>query len=689
MSDLLFRFSSTAAWWVLAIAACHCLIPPGAANAQNLLDQSALAGIYNDNEERGYFDMVMKPYPIPIRTTTYVDFVFNIPEDVPDLFHIVKGEVINSQPLHLHHFVLTGCTRTFDPSQEGVPIDADDLDDECSIQIGGWAPGSEMFGTFDKDVGMLQGRDLGVQSIRLNVHYTSGKYEDEENKIFKMATDGFRVHYTPTFRPYTNLGTAVLSIGFGPSELFVPPNQTRFYVTRTCKVEGGCSDNNEGFQLFQRIAGVVLAETCSDAIQVCGADGELGQFVRGYCPATCGHCEKTMENGEANPFYPDHYRMSGINYHAHLLGREMYATLLHEGEGNDGEVEIDAIDLKSKQIWIFDDQETVPFDFNDNDTSNRRGVDITPGDRIQVTCVFNSEERTENTAFGISTFDEMCITNTYVTFESPSSLMTNNGNSEMEVDLLTQLKYMTFRCKMDEESSVHTGALEADEDPRDIWKDHPLEDSQGCIFPVIENIPGAPFGGGMVRSADCSNDDRVMCRSGTTLMPDLVAGYYCEGGTKDGTTSHEGVTESDCDDGGGDFYDYGCADTNQYYLYDAANDGWSQAEIVSIFSSTYQSICCEDAESPVTDVPDPDLPGTEDDPKDEVPNDEKPNEVPKDEEPKDEVPKDEEPKDQKPVEDKPDAETPGDNSAATALHFEKSSSVLALGLLLYHLACSW
>ena len=56
---------------------------------------------YNPGETRGQFEMRIKPYEIPIETTTYVDFVFNLPDDIPDLVHVVFSEAIVSQPQHL------------------------------------------------------------------------------------------------------------------------------------------------------------------------------------------------------------------------------------------------------------------------------------------------------------------------------------------------------------------------------------------------------------------------------------------------------------------------------------------------------------------------------------------------------------------------------------------------------------
>jgi hypothetical protein len=91
---------------------------------------------YNPGEERASLEFRMKPYDIPVRATTYVDFVFNLPEDFPPMVHIVYGEVLNSQPKHLHHFVMTGCRRRHDPSQEGLPTASPP--DDCTIPLGGW-----------------------------------------------------------------------------------------------------------------------------------------------------------------------------------------------------------------------------------------------------------------------------------------------------------------------------------------------------------------------------------------------------------------------------------------------------------------------------------------------------------------------------------------------------------------------
>jgi len=90
---------------------------------------------YNVNETRGEFEFRIQSYPIPIETTTYVDFVFNLPDDLPPLVHVVYGVPIISQPKHLHHFVMTGCTTKIEKEKEGTPIPPSS---DCLIPLGGW-----------------------------------------------------------------------------------------------------------------------------------------------------------------------------------------------------------------------------------------------------------------------------------------------------------------------------------------------------------------------------------------------------------------------------------------------------------------------------------------------------------------------------------------------------------------------
>jgi len=574
---------------------------------------------YNPNETQGSFDFVMKPYPIPAVTTTYTDFFFNLPDDLPDIFHIVMGEVINSQPLHLHHFVLTGCTEKVPESIEGLHADFDmDLNQvpDCIIPLGGWAPGGNVFGNVDMETGVLMGKALGIQAVQLNVHYTDGVYEDPETQTLKMATDGIRVHYTPDFRTYSSTSKPLINIGVGPRELFVPPGEERFFVTKTCKVNTNCKDIDpemlQGLFNFigveeDQVAAIPDGLSCPMVKPFCNMGGQLGSYVQQLCPESCGYCNKI--DGEVNPLNPESYRITGVNYHAHLLGREMYTTLLREeipepsvAIQKAAPVEMMTKDMKSSEFWIYDFQETIPFDYEDivaTDGSNNilRGTEIKAGDKIQATCVYDSSYREEPTKFGLSTYDEMCITGLTVSFETPKSLLGSNGNvtenALSQLDLRAEIELMSFSCGADEETDIYTGVLAQGEDARDIWKEHPLSAVEGCTFPSND------FQAFVFQTRNCpvpEGGEHNVCKglTGSSLLPTEIAGHSCDGGTHATRDSNDGLTETECLEGGGQWVAYTCADADSWLQYEAEVSGLTTDTIEYLMESWWQPKCCSD-----------------------------------------------------------------------------------------------
>jgi hypothetical protein len=519
---------------------------------------------YNPGEERGYFDIIMKPYAIPEATTTYVDFFFNIPDDAPDVFHVTYGEIINSQPDHLHHFVLTGCPEKVDDELDGAAAEFDMMAAECLFPVGGWAPGADVFANTDLDTGILLGRGMGIQALQMNVHYTDGVMV---NDTLKVATDGIRVHYTPDFRPYSSVQKELINVGTAPESLKVPPGESRFYLSRSCTVETNCRDASEetitmvmDFLGFRDLLGLGEDDTltCAMVAPFCGM-GE-GYILR-LCPASCGLCEPGPD-GEVNPFIPDAYRLTAVQYHAHLLGREMYTTLIRE----DGDAAPELKDLQSRQFWIFDNQETIPFEFDVvKDDTIMRGTEIKIGDKIQATCVYDSTYRTEPTNFFLSTYDEMCITGARVTFETPTSLL--EGGDDAALDLILQIHLLSFSCLDDASSDVYSGTLTADEDARDIWKDHPVHQSEGCRYETMalfydaltEQIRNCGEDG-----CECEapgGEEIKMCADDAAFQPKANAGSSCTGGTLDGSDSADGTTKETCEDGGGVYTPYSCEES--------------------------------------------------------------------------------------------------------------------------------
>jgi len=562
---------------------------------------------YNPDEERGSFDWVTKPYPIPIETTTYVDFFFNLPDDLPDFIHITLGEIVNSQPQHLHHFVLTGCPFKIDPSQEGLP----DYSRDCTIALGGWAPGTDVFGNLDLDTGVLLGKGLGIESVQLNVHYTDGVYANEAEKTLKMATDGIRVHYTTDFRPFTSIMRPLINIGSAPEELVIPSGESRFFVSKTCEVDTKCKDVDS--RILRSYASILLESqtdttnmvdsanlTCEALQPLCNSSEDIAPYILQMCPASCGMCEKGTD-GAVNPFNPDSYQITFIHYHAHLLGREMYTTLIREEDDPANET-TDAIqketqtsktiatDLESRPFWIFDFQEVIPINFGVEGDNIVRGAEIKPGDKIQATCVYDATYRDEPTIFSLSTYDEMCITLTGVTFETPISLITSESNAASALKLAMELDLMTFSCKDGPEYDVYSGILNADEDGRDVWKNHPIEDAEGCTFPTIDFYGGGALTYERRNCFEIDSEDPLGCGN-VEFLSDANAGATCNGGTLDQQDANTGVTKEACENAGGVYEPYTC-EAAAYFVNDEGMDAFDQDIQDLLLNSWWRPKCC-------------------------------------------------------------------------------------------------
>lgn len=200
------------------------------------------------------------------------------------------------------------------------------------------------------------------------------------------------------------------------------------------------------------------------------------------------------------------HRVTAVSYHAHLLGRAMYTTLLREvdEEANlirkqaaatsAGPTNIMAKDMKSREVWSYDDQASILIDYDiavsdptdAASTSMIQGMEVKPGDKIHVTCVYDSTGRNEETDFGLSTYEEMCITRQCLTFETPQALL-ENIKDESVMNIYTDIKLRVFTCDVDDENQtthVYQGYLTEEEDARNIWFEHPIEESDQCIFPV-------------------------------------------------------------------------------------------------------------------------------------------------------------------------------------------------------------
>merc|ERR1711935_441730 len=102
------------------------------------------------------------------------------------------------------------------------------------------------------------------------------------------------------------------------------------------------------------------------------------------------------------------------------------------------------------------------------------GVEIVPGDQIQTTCVYNSMYRENNTHFGLSTYDEMCIIDLQLTFETPP-LQDVSG-----IGMIADLNLRTFSCDVmaddddDTDDEETTDTTEKDMDTNDASSSSPV-----------------------------------------------------------------------------------------------------------------------------------------------------------------------------------------------------------------------
>eukprot|EP00751_Fragilariopsis_kerguelensis_P016429 CAMPEP_0170841154 /NCGR_PEP_ID=MMETSP0734-20130129/5005_1 /TAXON_ID=186038 /ORGANISM="Fragilariopsis kerguelensis, Strain L26-C5" /LENGTH=779 /DNA_ID=CAMNT_0011209101 /DNA_START=2290 /DNA_END=4629 /DNA_ORIENTATION=- len=471
------------------------------------------------------------------------------------------------------------------------------------------------------------------------------------------------------------------------------------------------------------MAEMLATISCPSIQPFCGMGGDLGPFIQQLCPVTCGYCDEGDGDAE-NPRNPTKYRATSILYHAHLLGAEMYATLLrptttttttneeeeedraeHDNDDGGGVSSSSSMtqqqrassmnatttmivkDLQSSEFWNFDNQVATPME-NDYEiqvvTSSKnseqeeqgptmtttefiKGVEIVPGDHIQATCVYNSMYRDTSTQFGLSTYDEMCLIFLQITFPTPVDLINNNNNNDLgSLSLTADLNLRTFSCGVMEEekeeeedseqsdnteesapaettdtdtasttqptttkktvvfSDVWQGILESEEDPRNIWVDHPITSTEMCTFPVADYVVlefmtfesrNCPLSMNTTTTHDFDSssvcygfettttkgDNNSDGSDGVDFLTETIAGYTCVGGIYDQKDSNEPplyLTKEEClsqESGGTSYEAYTCADIQDWLRYEATM--WGITDEVKEFVRTewYQPKCCRES----------------------------------------------------------------------------------------------
>jgi hypothetical protein len=342
---------------------------------------------FNPHEEKRFLDWRIRDFTLPSEETVYRDFVFNFNDTSHPEFHIAFGEALVDQPKHLHHFVITGCTKHIAPELEGTALSK--TPDYCLELLGGfagWAPGATIY-DLPINAGVKIGKGVGIVGIAVNVHYTGG---DLVPTGTVRPADGIRLHYTPDLRPKTHVSTPLIRVvGRSPLslgqnlKLEVPMGKKRWFLTRRCTVRSRCKDTSTA---------EVKAIT-SGLLSSCAQVSLLGFCTRKevalFCPESCAsHLTGGCTNGNMPIAIKDSF------FHAHLLGTEMYQSVTKKDSG-------EVIDLGSMRFWTYDDEKAIPVD--------SKNVSLVEGDVLSTTCVYDTTGRSKATAFGLSTYDEMCL----------------------------------------------------------------------------------------------------------------------------------------------------------------------------------------------------------------------------------------------------------------------------------------
>lgn len=207
-----------------------------------------------------------------------------------------------------------------------------------------------------------------------------------------------------------------------------------------------------------------------------------------------GFCNAVLPDGSLNPNNLEAYRVTRIRYHTHLLGREMYATLLHEGASKTADGTTASIlksvpilsavkDIESQEFWIHDYQQTFPINRKiTQDDSVLQETAMIPGDKIRVTFVYDSTGRVKDTSFGPSTYNEMFTTSAYCVPVKNSALSCSGSVTPEKRRKHKHTHSHTFYPRPKHVAALDFG--EDSDDVQDILKDHSLGDAEDCTFPL-------------------------------------------------------------------------------------------------------------------------------------------------------------------------------------------------------------
>jgi len=356
-------------------------------------------GLFNKGERQFTMDFKIDNYLIPTKTTTYIDVAWNWKDDAFPIYHVVKGEAIILSKKWMHHYVISGCRKSFPKELAEKQISGKESSPyQCNLNFGQWAPGQKVVETAPW-MGVAVGRDASIVGFLNNVHFNN---PDQDVGIH--ANDGMTLWYTPDLRPDVYYSSNMMSISYNPM-ITIHKDIKRFFMSRTCKLKIKDPASRIGRGCWGKCGHKGGAcNWCGDGNSCCRWHDEPGDKGRGNdgnrhsgwdkpaCKDVTWH-DVTNAHVCVDPrgLKPNKVNLFSIGYHAHLLGSEMYGTLTF----NNGTT----MDF-SQPIWHYDD-EVWQFVLN-------RHIVLESGDTFQVTCVFDSTRTDRPTAVGLATYDEMC-----------------------------------------------------------------------------------------------------------------------------------------------------------------------------------------------------------------------------------------------------------------------------------------
>lgn len=167
-----------------------------------------------------------------------------------------------SQPKHLHHFVIQGCSSRVPEDIEGRPLDG--VPDHCNVPVGGfsgWAPGATIWGV-PTNAGVAIGKGFGVSRfccccgpglpmvpryMPMRLQFASNNHSSLSHTISYARSKPFPSMFTTRMAMPTILKGGKPSLrtasGFTTLQIFVPTQSLQAPLSMSASVPRKCTLN--------------------------------------------------------------------------------------------------------------------------------------------------------------------------------------------------------------------------------------------------------------------------------------------------------------------------------------------------------------------------------------------------------------------------------------------------------------